>query len=246
MSVPGPVKPKPFFVEVDSDDRISGTHSNFNIHVDMPIHNEFTECVVLSAAIPKSMYDIQEGQNFFDVKEGATITRITIPENNYSIETFQTELETQLDTCLWDYEVEYKEDRNKWFFTVTGNGGVQPEFMFGLYLHREMGFELNSIYTFLADSLESEGMVNFVAHPRIRLLCDFVRNTDNKHSHLLESMNCLVADYEYLDYLCPAPEYFARPISLSPSGVFHFIVTDDDNNELNLNLQSVNFLLRFS
>src|SRR3954470_22945414 len=113
---------------VDSHQRISGTHSNFTYQLDYK-NEDYDYCVVLQATIPKSYYLIQSGQNTFTLQEGGSAATITVPIGNYSRSSFQSQLQSLLNSLSpnhWTYAISIPNtlitgDTGLYTYTVTGN-----------------------------------------------------------------------------------------------------------------------------
>ena len=73
----------PYYVYVNSRNRLDGTDSDFSYNVKFPPGLDVDHVTVLNALIPKSYYLIQLGHNTFDLQEGNSIVTIPIPVGNY-------------------------------------------------------------------------------------------------------------------------------------------------------------------
>jgi len=62
--------------------------------------NEYMEINVLSFDMPNTMYNNNSKNNEFDIITPTQIVRNTIPEGNYSVRTFMTQLKTLIGTTL--------------------------------------------------------------------------------------------------------------------------------------------------
>lgn len=158
----------PYVIYISSNNRASGTNSNFqSTPIDLGI-NKYDACCVCQASIPRSFYNIPTSYNTFSLKEGALTATVTIPIGSYNRINLQNVLQTRLNSSSpngWTYTVSYpnttiEADTFKYTFTVTGNGGTQPQFIFTNSLFRQLGFEQNSTNTFSASSLTSTNCIN--------------------------------------------------------------------------------------
>ena len=50
-------------------------------------------------------------------------------------------------------------------------------------------------------------------------------------------------DYSNITYVCPNVEAYAKPMTTNKNNVYHFYITDEDDNSINLNGQNVVFTL---
>lgn len=233
---------------VDSHQRISGTHSNFSYQLEYN-NEDFDHCVVLQASIPKSYWLIQNGENTFVLDEISNQVTITMPVGNYSRSSFAYQLQYQLNTYSpngWTYQISIPNssmtgDTGLYTWTVTGNGGVQPRFIFTDYLYEQFGFEPNSSYVFTADTLTSINVVKFQLEDSIFIHSDIANNgIDNVLQEILGVQN---TDYANIIYVCPDVEAYAKPITTKNNNIYHFQLTDEDGAEINLNGQNIVFTL---
>ena len=78
---------------INTENKASGTNSNFTYNIKMPVDSDFDSVCVLQASIPLSFYLVQDGVNTFTLREtfnGSTWNRtVTIPIGNYNYQTFQ-------------------------------------------------------------------------------------------------------------------------------------------------------------
>lgn len=158
----------PYVIYISSNNRASGTNSNFqSAPIDLGI-NKYDACCVCQASIPRSFYNIPSGYNTFTLKEGVSTATITIPAGSYNRINLQNVLQTLLNSSspnVWTYSISYpntttQADTFKYTFSVSGNGGTQPQFIFTNSLFRQLGFEQNSTNTFSANSLTSTNCIN--------------------------------------------------------------------------------------
>ena len=231
---------------IDSHNRISGTHSDFLY--ELKYKDEDDHVVLLQATIPKSYYLVQSGQNTFTLQEGISSAIITLPPGNYSRSSFQTQLQSLLNSTSpnhWTYAISIPNtlstgDTGLYTYTVTGNTS-QPQFIIGNYLYEQLGFDANTTYTFLGNTLVSTNVVKFQLEDSIFIHSDIANNgTDNI---LQEILAVDTLDYSNITFTCYNVEAYAKPMSTNKNNVYRFYVTDEDDNAINLNGQNVVFTL---
>jgi hypothetical protein len=158
----------PYVLYISSNNRASGDNSNFqSAPIDLGI-NKYDACCVCQASIPRSFYNVPSGYNTFILKEGVFQQTITIPVGSYNRINLQNVLQTQLNLISpndWVYVVSYPNtttegDTFKYSFSVSGNGGTQPQFIFTNGMFRQLGFDQNTTNTFSANSLTSTNCIN--------------------------------------------------------------------------------------
>ena len=161
----------PQVVSFNSKDRISGSNSNFvSAPIDIGI-NKFNSVCLLCASIPKSYYNMPSGYNTFTLTEKGVDTTITIPVGSYNKINLASVLSTLLTAGSvtlgnnWTYVVSNpsptQADTFKFTFTVSGNGLFQPTInMASTSPFRQLGFEPNTSYPFVANVLTSANAIN--------------------------------------------------------------------------------------
>src|SRR5688572_28576829 len=91
----------PLSIYINSNQRASGTHSNFMYPVQLPDlgnrDSESVRAVILSASIPKTYYTVDAENNTFTLIEEAKEKTITLPVGFYSASLFQTAVQTALN-----------------------------------------------------------------------------------------------------------------------------------------------------
>ena len=186
MSIYNSTNTTPSVVAFNSKNRVSGNASNFvSEPVDLNL-NSYDSVVLLAASIPKSWYNVPSNYNTFTLTEKGFSTTITINVGSYNKINFASKLSSLLTAGSvtlgnnWTYVVSYpaptEPDDFKYTFTVSGNAGFQPSFTFSTVSpERQMGFEQNTTYTFVANTLQSVNAINLAYVLRIFLksnICD--------------------------------------------------------------------------
>lgn len=156
----------PQVIQFNSKDRIAGTNSNFtSTPIDLG-YNTYDSVVLLQASIPRSFYNVPASYNTFTVLEGFTSRTITVPAASYNRYNLPLILAPLLNTggVGWTYTMTYPNanqgDTFKFTWTVSGNGGIQPRFVFTNSMFRQLGFDQNSSNLFTANSLTSSNCIN--------------------------------------------------------------------------------------
>lgn len=164
----------PQIISINSKDRISGTNTNFlSASIDLGT-NQYDSVCLIQASIPKSWYNIPTGYNTFTLRELGLDTTITIPAGTYNKNNLMLVLPSLLTAGsialghTWVYTMSYPNiatsaDTFKYTWSVTGNSGNQPSFIFDLNSQpfRTLGFDPSSTNTFVGSSLTSANCLNF-------------------------------------------------------------------------------------
>lgn len=238
---------------VNSRNRISGSDNNFSYKLDLNASDEFDSVVVLACSIPKSYYLIRPGKNTFLLLEnnGTTSNIVTLPIGNYSRKTFQTVLQSALNSASLNgyiYTVSYpnlinQADNGKFNFIVSNNGLDQPIFSFSTNVYYALGFDPNTSYTFSANQLISKNVINLQLEPTLFLHSDICQNEegDNVLCDIYSadgSVNYSNIKYEMIDL-----ESNTKPLTNSGQNIFNFYLQDEDGNDIDLNGINLNITL---
>jgi hypothetical protein len=194
-------------------------------------------------SIPFTYYIIRAGNNTFTLREEGVDTVITVPRGNYEAETFATELPILLNQNSpnsWVYSMSLDMTTAKYTYSVSGNGVSQPSFILDNHLGDQTGFAISSTNTFVDNTLVSTDVINFAGPNCIFLHSDIV---DDQSSVLQSLYPSNTIPFSFITKSCPNPDLYTKRLRTNASGTFTFSVTDNDNNEINLNGGEVVFEL---
>lgn len=228
---------------IDSSKRLTGTETDFTYRLN--INGEYTHCCVLQAIVPQSYYLVRNGLNKFKINENGVILEITIPRGNYNAISFRNKVKELLNSsCQYDYEIilpnsTQESNTGKYTFTVSGNGGVQPSFIFedDSLLYEQFGFPRDSINTFVDNKLDSQNVVKFVPEDTV-----FIHSSicaDDNNDILQEIYNGNSAQFGNIVYRCEDFQAYSKPIRSVNANIYSFKVTDENSFVLNTNGSNV-------
>jgi len=232
---------------INSFNRTSGTDSDFFINLDMDRNNTYDRVVLLDASIPKTYYVVQNGYNTFQLTENTSTVTITIPYGNYNRSSFKNVVTTQLNAnspngytyAITNQNIQTTQDTGNYFFSVTGNGAVQPIFTFTTNLYEQFGFNANSSNQFVSNSLQSVNITNLQPESTLFIHSDICQNyQDNVLQNIISASN---PDYSYIVFQNPNPREYSKVFRTGFSGSFYFKLTDENGTVINLN--GVNMVL---
>jgi hypothetical protein len=227
---------------LDSHNRVSGTHSNFTIKVEIPTTEQFDRVVVLSAVIPRSYYLVQSPYNTFTLRENSIDTTITIAEGNYSYSMFKTYLINLLNSSSsqsWTYNIltptTTQPQTGKYTFSVTGNGLLQPTFIFPstTKIFEQLGFDNDSTNTFIANTLTSTNVVRFLLEDTLYIHSNITSGLND--DILQEIFTSGTSDFSSIKFQNFSPIEYSKPMLPSKNNSYRFTLTDEDAREINLN-----------
>ena len=220
----------------------TSTSSSFSVTIKIPPHETFTHVCLLSCSIPKSYYLIQDGYNTFTLSENNVNTVVTIPAGNYSWQVFRTQIALILTAASsqgWTYTCTAPPataaQTGKATYTVAGNGGLQPSFVFTNAVYEQFGFVPNSTNTFAANTITSANVVKFQVEDALFIHSDIV---GDPNSDVLQSIFVSATpDFTSIVYQCYQYETAVKKISVAKSNVFRFTLTNEDGQLIDLNGQ---------
>eukprot|EP00732_Lithocolla_globosa_P003929 Lithocolla_globosa_v1_NODE_3368_length_1689_cov_3.545900.p1 type:complete len:269 gc:universal NODE_3368_length_1689_cov_3.545900:1128-322(-) len=226
-------------IYIDSVNRISGTHTDFTYKIELP-QEEYNKVVVLDCTIPKSYYTVNSRNITMVVEENSIQRTITIPVGNYSRKSFRNVLQTQLNTnpgSGYSYTVSFDSsslsgDTGKYTYTVV-TSNPQPIFIFTTGLTDVIGFDPNSSYTFSADTLVSQNVINF--RPKITLYLRSNMCQSAINNNILQNILSTEADFDYIRFQNQAVSEYAKDFSKVQSNIYSFTLVDEDNVIVDLN-----------
>ena len=194
--------------------------------------------------IPLSYYLINAPYNTFILVEGTSQVTITITAGNYSALSFATVV-TQLLNSSSPHGYTYTITLNNsyatvntglFYYTVSGNSGVQPSFVFGQRVCQQMGFAENSTATFIANALVSTNVLNFIPSTALFLHSDMV---DDETDILQELYSDNTVPYSNHVYNCQNVDMYSKKLRSRNDNIFFFALEDEHGVVINLNGQSI-------
>ena len=231
-------------MHLNSADRTSGTNENFTFALNMGLGEQYTHCCVLGASIPLSYYLVQDGYNTMTLQEGVSTATITLEPGNYNTQSFMVVVAALLTAGSphgWTYTITMNNaysavNNGKFCFTVSGNGGVQPSFVFGSTLHEQFGFAANTTATFAANTLWSTAVVNFIPEQTLYVYSNLVETKDNNTNGILQELFASnAAAYSCVAYQCSAVEAYSKRINQNMAGGFSIVLQNEAGQVMNLN-----------
>jgi hypothetical protein len=235
---------------INSNNRINGSHSDFTIKIQLKPGTTYKYVTVLDASIPKSFYIVPEHYNTFTLDENGASTTITIPAGNYTRKSLKETLATQLTSSSpnsWTYAVTYSNinssvDTGKYTVSVSGNGGVQPSFIFTTNMYEILGFDRNSTHSFLADTLVAPNVANLSRESTIFIRSDVCQEQDDILQNIVTSDN---PSFSYVDFRNYMPNEYKKKYNSGADNVFYFRITDENDRGLDLNGLNLQLTLLF-
>jgi hypothetical protein len=207
--------------------------------LDIPQGVHYDSVCVVAASIPISFYLIRSPSNTLYLRELGVDTLITVPQGNYTARSFATTLSALLTSNspnLWTYTMSLNLTIAKYTYTVSGNGLDQPSIVLSSHLADQTGFDLVSTNTFVANTILSTDVINFVS-----------TNTFYIHSNIVQGQSSVLQEiysnntvpFSYATWICPSVELYSKRMSTNVNNVYDFSVTDEHGNVIELNGQNV-------
>ena len=161
-------------IYLNSEDRISGSASNFLYAVDIPNGSKFDTCCVLSMTIPRSYYIVRDGYNRAKITIDGVSNEFEVPPGNYNVNNFATLLLALL-APFGTFTMTFSTITGKYTYGYTG-AATTVAFVFEdpSRLGHQMGFDEVSENHFNSGALQSANVVNFVSTSTLFLHSDMV------------------------------------------------------------------------
>lgn len=238
---------------VNSLDRTSGTTSDFTYTFSGLQFDRYDRVVLLSGLIPKSYYIIRSENRTFVLSENDVEVTVTMPVGNYTRTSFRQVLQTQINAvasytyAITNETIATSQDTGKYTYTVSGNSGVQPKFIFSDVntLYEQMGFDSGSTNTFSADTLTSSDVINLAQESTIFLKSDIIVPSGAQNNILHAFYTTSQASYGVIGVENSIPEWTSRHLSSKTSDTFRFYLVNENNQQIDLNGQNFVFTLLF-
>jgi len=135
----------------------------------------------------------------------------------------------------WTYTVSYptptQTGTGKLTFNVTGNGDIQPQFIFTEQLYEQFGFN-SGTYSFVGNLLTSINVINLQLLSALFIHSDMC---DNKHDSVLQEIYSNNSDYSNIEYQATAPNAYSKKLAIKGINAYNFYLTDSSGNQVDLN-----------
>jgi len=228
-------------IYLDSEERISGTSSNFSHLIDIPDGMKYDTCCVLSMTIPRSYYLVRSGQNKAILTLDGEDHPFEIPPGNYNADNFAEVLLTILNTAagMPAFTITFSTVTGKYTYAYSGLGTASFVLRDPSRLGHQMGFDEVSENHFVVtpgmpgvSSLTSKNVVNFVSTSTLFLHSDMV---DDGTDILQEVYADNSIPFSNLVYNCRVPGMYAKSLRNNTSSMFNFSLCDEHDKEVDLN-----------
>ena len=234
---------------IDSNNRTSGSHTNFSISLDIN-RNYYDKCCLLQLSVPKSFYNFPSGKNTFTLREknlgGTTDTTITIPPANYNVinicnvlSSIMTSSSTKGYTYSVSFPLQSSTSGSNGLLTFTcsqNNPLYQSQLIFTTSCHQQLGFERNSTNSFVTGSLTSTNIISLSLVNRIYLKSSICSTSEQS---ILQEVLQTFPDYSYIYFLQQNIDAYSKDFVSQGDNTFRFTITDKygdiiDTNGLNV------------
>jgi hypothetical protein len=221
---------------INSVNRTSGSNQNFQIPIAIPPNSGYDHISVVDASIPLTYYNIDSPYNQFILKEGASQVTVTITPGNYNMRSFMSMLVTLLNTVSpghFTYSMTFNDVIAKYSYAVTGNAGVQPQFIFTDFLVSQMGFSNHSTNSFSVGVLTSTDVVSFIPNNSLFIHCDLIAADASNILQDIYANNNI--PYSFITFSSPNVEHYAKRLSTTNHATINITLQDALGQEVNLN-----------
>lgn len=237
---------------VNSNKRVSGTHSDFSYHIDLRgFSKPPTHCVILQANIPKSYYMIQSGYNTIDLSEegGANVVTISLPPGNYNRTSLRVAMQTLLNSESpngYSYTITTPSpssgDTGKYTFTCTGHileSSIEVPSNSNMY--EVLGFVSGSSNEFVGGVLESTNVVKLSKEDTLIIHSDIVTGlSDNVLQEIYAVDDSTFGNVVFANHI---PEHYEKQMQATTSSVYRFYLQNENGQPMELNGLNLTFTL---
>jgi hypothetical protein len=213
---------------INSDNRLSGTASDFIYEIQIPDGIHYDHACVLSMSIPRSFYLVRRDLNQFEVVINGVTYSAEVPIGNYNVLNFRGVIENilnQLSSYVWT--VTYNSIKATYTYTCTG----AASFIFSSksYVAEQMGYAVGST----GEIGEAPNVACFVSSTTLFLHSDMV----NDDTHILQELMCEnTPPLSHMSYQCRDALMYSKKLKInSNTSAVSFTLTDERNHVINLN-----------
>lgn len=219
---------------INSENRISGTSSNFSYQIDIPEGQKIDTCCVLAMTIPRSYYLVRRNQNSVTLTTDGLSQTFQIPLGNYTAMNFITTLLGIINSlAVGTFAMILSTITGKYTYTYSGSASsISFSFPAPSMIGHQMGFNQGSTVSFLGNTLVSANVLDFISTSTLYLHSDMV---DDSTSILQDVNSDNSTPFSNLVYNCQNPNMYSKKIQSKGSSIFNFSLTDEHNLEVNLN-----------
>ena len=219
---------------INSENRISGSSSNFSYAIEIPEGQKIDTCCVLSMTIPRSYYLVRRNQNSVTLTTDGIAQSFQIPLGNYNAANFVTTLLGIINNlAVGTFAMTLSTITGKYSYTYSGTASaVSFGFPSPSMIGHQMGFDQGSVNSFVGGTLVSANVLDFVSTSTLFLHSDMV---DDSTSILQEVYADNSQPFSNLVYNCRFPSMYSKKMQAVKSRIFNFSLTDENNLEVNLN-----------
>ncbi len=235
---------------INSGNRLSGTTDNFSYRIQTPEGNAYNRVAIIQCNIPISYYLVQNGFNTFTLREGISTATVTITPANYTALSFINIVVPLLNSASpngFTYNMTLPNSylapsTGKYTITVTGNGLVQPSFIFTDNVNELFGFSPYTTNTFVSSILTSTNVIKFIPEDTLFIHSDIVDN-GNQTSILQEIFHNNNTPYSNIVYQCNDIECNSRKLRTNKSNTYNFSISNEIGRPIDLNGLNLVFTL---
>ena len=163
---------------INSEERRSGTSSNFTYAIDIP-DTRMDSCCVLAMTIPRSYYLVREGYNTFILSLDGIEKTIVVAPGNYTALSFIPQILSLMNIDDHVFTITFSSSMGKYSFKYTGPASI-VKFIFGdSRIAHQMGFNEPSENIFTASVLKSVNVLDFISTSTVFLHSDMVEDSSS-------------------------------------------------------------------
>lgn len=248
-----------YFAYINSNNRTSGTHSNFNYQIPVNTYGNVDRVALIQCDIPKSYYLINSTNNTFQLYENGTTTNVVLQSGCYNVSQIIVEITRALNaatilSATSTYSVSFPSatspQTGKFTFLLTSTVNTHViRFVFTTQVYEQMGFNLNSTNTLpytgtpFTYSTTSVNVIKLQVESSLYIKTNLISDPTQVLSSVFAST---ALDFSSIIFQQTTDiAAISKEIAVNKSNSYWFQITNEDNVIVDLNGINCNFVLVF-
>ena len=235
----------------ERDNYETSNANNFRITLDKPLNFLIIGYSLESACIPKTMFNINQNNNYMLIADSIGLKNIFIPVGNYNITNFISEIKNVLNTVSVDtYDIILNNVTNKITITSTFNGfTIDPNAdSLKTSLNTSLGFKPSTTYvggSIIAPNIVNISGINNV-YINVKQLTKYMSTIKDKYFNFKVNMSCPYGSIVYFNCKNTYNQYYTVPQYAAKKITYLDIsLVDEEENLVDLNGSDWSFILKF-
>jgi hypothetical protein len=225
---------------INSGNQLSATSNSFSVQLNnLSTEEDYDYVTVLQVSMPVTYFLVQNGENTFQLKEGATAVTITIPQGNYNQQSFSVRLAALLTAAspnTLTYSITYNnvftQEQNGWYYYSVNSSSYAISFIFNSNnsVNEQFGFDKGTTASFTAGSgvstLTSMNVCQFIPENALYIRSNL---SQGDYSDVLQDVyNSNSASFGIISWINPCPLEYSKKFIGNGTKVATFQIVDEN------------------